>query len=106
MASRPAAASAPDASADAGAYARPTQRLPWRQLVQLSLYWFGLNAIWGGWEILNQERVPLLAGEDFAGRAMFLVELPMALVAILVQPTMGCISDYTMTAGVVASRTS
>ncbi len=84
--------------AEAGdVYARPIQRLPWRQLFQLSLYWFGLNAIWGGWEILNQERVPLLAGEDFAGRAMFLVELPMALVAILVQPTMGCISDYTMT---------
>ncbi len=97
MSSMPDAASPPVASTEASAYARPTQRLPWRQLLQLSLYWFGLNAIWGGWEILNQERVPLLAGEDFAGRAMFLVELPMALVAILVQPTMGCISDYTMT---------
>ncbi len=97
MSSMPDAASAPVESAEPSAYARPTQRLPWRQLVQLSLYWFGLNAVWGGWEILNQERVPLLAGEDFAGRAMFLVELPMALVAILVQPTMGCISDYTMT---------
>ena len=97
MSSMAAAASAPVEPTEASAYARPTQRLPWRQLVQLSLYWFGLNAVWGGWEILNQERVPLLAGEDFAGRAMFLVELPMALVAILVQPTMGCISDYTMT---------
>ena len=88
---------ASEAVADAAAYERPRERLPLRQLLQLSIYWFGLNAIWGGWEILDQERVPLLAGEGFAGRAMFLVELPMAIVAILVQPTMGCISDYTMT---------
>ena len=86
-----------EAGADASTYGRPTEHLPLRQLLQLSIYWFGLNAIWGGWEILDQERVPLLAGEAFAGRAMFLVELPMAIVAILVQPTMGCISDYTMT---------
>jgi len=93
MASEPAIAQ----GAAADAYARPTQRLPWLQLLQISIYWFGLNAIWGGWEILNQERVPELVGEDFAGRAMFFVEIPMAIVAIVVQPTMGCISDYAMT---------
>jgi MFS family permease len=77
-------------------YARPTQRLPWLQLLQISIYWFGINAVWGGWEVLNQEKVPAIFGEDVAGRAMFPVEILGALVAILVQPTVGCISDYTM----------
>ncbi len=77
-------------------YARPTRRLPWGQLVQISIYWFGINAIWGGWEVLNQEKVPALFGEAMTGRAMFPIELVAALVAIAVQPTVGCISDYTM----------
>jgi MFS family permease len=77
-------------------YARPTARLPWLQLLQISIYWFGINAIWGGWEVLNQEKVPELFGELTAGRAMFPVELLGALIAIAVQPTVGCISDYTM----------
>ncbi|MBP1706008.1 MAG: transporter [Chloroflexi bacterium] len=77
-------------------YARPTERLPWVQLLQISIYWFGINAIWGGWEVLNQEKVPALFGENMAGRAMVPIELLAALVAIAVQPTVGCISDYTM----------
>jgi MFS family permease len=84
----------PDAGGDL--YARPTQRLPWRQLLQISIYWFGINAVWGGWEVLNQEKVPALFGESMTGRAMFPIELLAAAVAILVQPTVGCISDYTM----------
>ena len=39
------------------------------QLVQLSLYWFGINAIWGGLNIVLQERVPPLAPAGEAGRA-------------------------------------
>ena len=35
--------------AQAGApLGRPTERLPLRQLYQLSVYWLGINAIWGG----------------------------------------------------------
>ena len=37
---------------------RPTLRLPTAQLIQISIYWFGINAIWGGLNILLQERVP------------------------------------------------
>ena len=88
-------ATAPEMPAD-DVYARPTQRLPWAQLLQISIYWFGINAIWGGWEVLNQEKVPALFGELAAGRAMFPVELLGAAIAIAVQPTVGCISDYTM----------
>jgi len=88
-------ATAPGNPAD-DIYARPTQRLPWAQLLQISIYWFGINAVWGGWEVLNQEKVPELFGELSAGRAMFPVELLGAAIAIAVQPTVGCISDYTM----------
>jgi MFS family permease len=76
--------------------ARPTAHLPWSQLVQISIYWFGINAVWGGWEVLNQEKVPALFGEQMTGRAMFPIELLAAVVAIAVQPTVGCVSDYTM----------
>ena len=90
-------ASAPAAPATVeDAFARPTQRLPWLQLLQISIYWFGINAIWGGWEVLNQEKVPELFGEAMTGRAMFPIEVLGALIAIAVQPTVGCISDYTM----------
>jgi MFS family permease len=75
---------------------RPTAHLPWLQLLQISIYWFGINAIWGGWEVLNQERVPVLFGQEAAGRGLLWIEILMALVAIAVQPTAGSISDYTV----------
>ena len=78
------------------AYARPTLRLPWLQLLQISIYWFGINAIWGGWEVLNQEKAPVLFGVDATGRGMIWIEVLAAIVAIAVQPTVGTISDYTM----------
>jgi MFS family permease len=93
MASEPAIV---EGSAAADDNARPTQHLPWAQLLQISMYWFGINAIWGGWEVLNQEKVPALFGEELTGRAMFPIELLAAAIAIAVQPTVGCISDYTM----------
>jgi len=39
--------------ADEDAGARPTLRLPIRQLLQISIYWLGINAIWGGVGIFN-----------------------------------------------------
>ena len=38
--------------------ARPTERLPLRQLLQLSVYWLGINTIWGGLGVFVQERIP------------------------------------------------
>jgi MFS family permease len=75
---------------------RPTLRLPLRQLYQLSIYWFGINAIWGGINILLQERVPDLVGPGEAGRALALMDTFAVLIAIVVQPTVGSISDYTI----------
>jgi MFS family permease len=82
---------------DEEAGARPTERLPVRQLVQISLYWLGINAIWGGVGVFTQERIPQLVpagqGASFLALTGWLA-LP---VVLLVQPTIGAISDYTIT---------
>jgi MFS-type transporter involved in bile tolerance (Atg22 family) len=76
---------------------RPTQVLPLRQLFQLSVYWFGINAIWGGIDgVILQERVPDLVAADFGGRALAIAKVSAVIIAILVQPTIGAISDYTI----------
>jgi MFS family permease len=76
---------------------RPTRALPWRQLATISVYWFGMQAIWGGYEIFGQEQTKLLFGAEGKGLATGLIETMGAMVALLVQPTMGTISDYTAT---------
>ncbi len=84
------------AVAPAADIGRPTERLPLLQLLQLSVYWFGISAIWGGWEVIGQARMDDIVGKEFAGRALALMDLAGAVVALLVQPTVGSISDYTM----------
>ena len=79
---------------DAGA--RPTERLPIRQLLQISIYWLGINAIWGGVGIFNQRRVDELAPPGEAGAYLNLMGWLALPVVLLVQPTVGMISDYTM----------
>ncbi len=77
--------------------ARPTERLPMRQLVQISLYWLGINAIMGGIGIAIQKRVPLMVPTGEAGTFLAIQGLIILWVNILVQPTVGMISDYTHT---------
>lgn len=76
---------------------RPSAPLPLLQLLQLSFYWLGINAIWGGWEIIGQERMPSLVDPAQAGRLMGVMEAAAMVVAIVVQPTVGTISDYSAT---------
>jgi MFS family permease len=75
---------------------RPTAHLPWSQLFSLSIYWFGISAIWGGYEIFGQQRVEEFVGQLERGRYMGVIETMGAIVAILVVPTVGTISDYTV----------
>jgi MFS family permease len=82
---------------DDGAGSRPTQRLPLRQLLQISIYWLGINAIWGGVGIFNQQRVDELAPPGEAGAYLNLMGWLALPVVLLVQPTIGSISDYTIT---------
>jgi MFS family permease len=77
------------------ARARPTRLLPLRQLALISVYWFGINAVWGGYEWFGQTQVELIVGQDSRGLTIGLLELLGALVPILVVPTVGSLSDYT-----------
>ena len=85
---------APSSPAEAGA--RPTALLPFAQLVRISAYWLGLTAIDGavGSYIAYQLAYANIRGDVPLGTATALVALSGAVVAILVQPTVGAISDY------------
>ena len=71
--------------------------LPWRQLFVMSVYWFGIQAIWGGYETFGQEQVKLMVGEESKGLTIGIIESLGAMMALVVQPTAGVISDYTST---------
>lgn len=75
--------------------ARPRVLLPMRQLAMISVYWFGINAVWGGYEWFGQTQIELLAGRDARGFTMGAIEALGALIPILVVPTFGTLSDYT-----------
>ena len=85
----------PDAAADGS---RPTDRLPIRELLRISLYWLGLSSIFAGLNTILTGRLEFtgLVPADQAGRALFAVEISGAIIAVLVQPTIGSISDYTV----------
>ena len=76
---------------------RPTAALPIAQLLQLSIYWFGINSIWGALDgVILQARVPDLVGQQAAGLGLAVAKVLAVAMAIVVQPTVGAISDYTM----------
>jgi MFS family permease len=83
-------------TAPAEAGARPTTLLPFTQLVRISAYWLGLTAIDAavGLYIGFQLAYTNIRGDVTLGVATALVTLGGAVVAILVQPTVGAISDY------------
>ena len=87
------------ASADvAAASARPTTALPLGHLVRISLYWLGLTAIDGAVGLFIQNRLNFGGFADplEIGRISFLLSIPAALISIVIQPTVGSISDYTV----------
>jgi MFS family permease len=77
---------------------RPTRALPAAHLLNLSVYWLGINVIWSGLGyVIFQARFNAMFGET-AGPSYvaFLEVIPLA-VAIIVQPTVAAISDYSVT---------
>ncbi len=76
---------------------RPTTLLPWKQLGLISVYWFGINAVWGAYEGFGQKQLELIVGKGSVGSVMGVVELIGALVPILTVPIVGALSDYTTT---------
>jgi MFS family permease len=78
---------------------RPTDRLPKRELLRLSLYWLGLSSIFAGVNFILSSRLEfdgLVPNKDEAGRTLFLLTIGGAAIAMVVQPTIGSISDYTI----------
>jgi MFS family permease len=81
---------------ETGAGARPTEHLPLRQLFQLSVYWLGINSIMGGIGVVVQKRIPALVAPPWDGPAIALQSILTMLMAAAIQPTVGAISDYTV----------
>jgi MFS family permease len=80
-------------------YVRPTATLPIGHLIRISLYWLGLTAIDGAVGLFIQNRVnfgAFAADPLEVGRILFLLSIPVAVISILIQPTVGSISDYTV----------
>lgn len=78
---------------------RPTQHLPTTQLVRMSFYWLGLSAIWAGLTIILGGRLlydGLVSDETAVGETLLRLTIAGSLIAIVVQPTVGAISDYTV----------
>ena len=78
---------------------RPTATLPIGHLVRISLYWLGLTAIDGAVGLFIQNRLnfgPFAPDPLEVGRITFLLSIPVAVISILIQPTVGSISDYTV----------
>lgn len=93
MAQASAAGSEPTAAEAAG---RPTALLPLTHLVRISLYWLGLTAIDGAVGRFVQDRLNFgdLVAPTGIGTAMTIITLGGTLIAIVVQPTVGSMSDY------------
>jgi MFS family permease len=77
--------------------ARPTALLPIGHLVRLSIYWLGLVAVINGVGIILQERIKTIVPDpNIQYTTLGIVQVVGILVAIVVQPTIGSISDYTI----------
>jgi MFS family permease len=92
-----AAGPAPEEASELALEARPTTPLGLASLIQISVYWFALNAIWGGFELFQQERTLQLLGREGL-LAVGIMDVAAAPIAVLTMPVMGSISDH------VASR--
>lgn len=77
---------------------RPTAVLPFAHLVRLSAYWLGLTAIDAAVGLFVQYRVNFggLVDTLEVGRALAFINIGAVVISVLVQPTIGAISDYTV----------
>jgi MFS family permease len=75
---------------------RPTQLLPLGQLARLSAYWLGLTAIDSAVGLFTQNRVNYggFVQDLDVGRAQALIGIAGAIIGIIIQPTVGQMSDY------------
>ncbi len=63
------------------------------RLLGISAYWFGISAMWGAVGIFGQQQVEVVTGSDTRGVLLGVVALTGGVVAIIVQPLAGALSD-------------
>ena len=78
---------------------RPTRLLPMAHLIRISAYWLGISTVWSGiLQIVNARlQFTNLVPKGSEGLGAFQIALAGTFIAILVQPTVGTLSDYTIT---------
>ena len=78
---------------------RPTRLMPLTHLMRISLYWLGISAVWTGILDIVNGRLQFegLVPKGSEGIGDLQIAIVGTIIAILVQPTVGSISDYTIT---------
>ena len=71
--------------------------LPMSQLVTLSVYWLGILTLQFGLGIVLQPMVEDLVGREMSNIGLAVISGVAVIASIVVQPTVGVISDYTIT---------
>ena len=88
---------------DRDQFGRPKAALRWGQLLAVTAYWLAITVLWGAFTFSVIPRLvesPGVLGSSthpLAGLAIGLITTAGVLIAIVVQPTMGSISDHTRT---------
>lgn len=91
----------PTAADDRDEFGRPKSVLSWVQLLAVTAYWLAITTLWGAFTFSVIPRLvesPGVLGSSthpLAGLAIGVITTAGVLIAILVQPTMGAISDHT-----------
>ena len=77
---------------------RPTLNLPFTHLLRLSAYWLGLTAVDAAVGLFVQYRVNFGGFVDTleVGRALFVIGMGGVIISVIIQPTIGAISDFTV----------
>lgn len=82
---------------------RPTTPLSWWRLLAVTAYWLAITVLWGAFtfsvipRLVESKGVLGSSTDPLAGLAIGVITTAGVIIAILVQPTMGAISDHTRT---------
>lgn len=94
-------AARPTAADDRDEFGRPKSLLSWVQLLAVTAYWLAITTLWGAFtfsvipRLVESKGVLGSSTHPLAGLAIGAITTAGVVIAILVQPTMGAISDHT-----------